>query len=136
MEYHRLASEQARFRARPNGAVAQLVRAPDCRSGGCGFDSRPPRLLKSPEYSGLFYAVLYMVLYVVLFAVVCAFVHGDLLTMGRFSPVPIVCAYPTALGSGMMGKIGALGCALARFPWMDVCPYLLQQSPLLVLHSR
>ena len=26
------------------GAVAQLVRVPDCRSGGCGFESRPPRL--------------------------------------------------------------------------------------------
>ena len=25
------------------GAVAQLVRAPDCRSGGCGFESRPRR---------------------------------------------------------------------------------------------
>ena len=25
------------------GAVAQLVRVPDCRSGGCGFESRPPR---------------------------------------------------------------------------------------------
>ncbi len=47
MEYHRLASEQTRYRVRPNGAVAQLVRAPDCRSGGCGFDSRPPRLLKA-----------------------------------------------------------------------------------------
>ena len=28
----------------PSGAVAQLVRVPDCRSGGCGFESRPPRL--------------------------------------------------------------------------------------------
>ena len=27
------------------GAVAQLVRAPDCRSGGCGFESRPRRFL-------------------------------------------------------------------------------------------
>jgi hypothetical protein len=26
-----------------SGAVAQLVRVPDCRSGGCGFESRPPR---------------------------------------------------------------------------------------------
>ena len=26
------------------GAVAQLVRVPDCRSGGCGFKSRRPRL--------------------------------------------------------------------------------------------
>ena len=25
------------------GAVAQLVRAPDCRSGGCGFEPRRPR---------------------------------------------------------------------------------------------
>src|SRR5262249_17808551 len=27
----------------PNGDVAQLVRVPDCRSGGCGFESRRPR---------------------------------------------------------------------------------------------
>ena len=27
-----------------SGAVAQLVRVPDCRSGGCGFKSRRPRL--------------------------------------------------------------------------------------------
>ncbi len=27
------------------GVVAQLVRAPDCRSGGCGFEPRPPRLV-------------------------------------------------------------------------------------------
>jgi hypothetical protein len=27
-----------------DGDVAQLVRVPDCRSGGCGFDSRRPRL--------------------------------------------------------------------------------------------
>lgn len=26
------------------GAVAQLVRVLDCRSSGCGFKSRPPRL--------------------------------------------------------------------------------------------
>ena len=26
-----------------NGDVAQLVRVPDCRSGGCGFESRRPR---------------------------------------------------------------------------------------------
>ena len=25
------------------GGVAQLVRVPDCRSGGCGFESRRPR---------------------------------------------------------------------------------------------
>ena len=25
------------------GDVAQLVRVPDCRSGGCGFESRRPR---------------------------------------------------------------------------------------------
>ena len=28
------------------GAVAQLVRAPDCLSGGCEFESRPPRFWK------------------------------------------------------------------------------------------
>ena len=28
------------------GAVAQLVRAPDCRSGGCGFEPRPRRSRK------------------------------------------------------------------------------------------
>lgn len=28
---------------RQSGAVAQLVRVPDCRSGGCGFKSRRPR---------------------------------------------------------------------------------------------
>jgi hypothetical protein len=33
-----------RFRKRRFGDVAQLVRVPDCRSGGCGFDSRRPRL--------------------------------------------------------------------------------------------
>ena len=37
----------------PEGAVAQLVRVPDCRSGGCGFESRPPRL-KRPFYRGRF----------------------------------------------------------------------------------
>ena len=26
-----------------DGAVAQLVRAPPCHGGGCGFDSRPLR---------------------------------------------------------------------------------------------
>ena len=26
------------------GGVAQLVRVPDCRSGGCGFEPRRPRL--------------------------------------------------------------------------------------------
>ena len=31
------------------GAVAQLVRAPDCLSGGCEFESRPPRFWK-PSY--------------------------------------------------------------------------------------
>jgi hypothetical protein len=28
------------------GAVAQLVRVPDCRSGGCGFEPRRPRSLE------------------------------------------------------------------------------------------
>ena len=37
---------------RPLGAVAQLVRVPDCRSGGCGFESRRPRLIKTPEFTG------------------------------------------------------------------------------------
>ena len=32
--------------ASPNGVVAQLVRAPDCRSGGCGFEPRRPRFLR------------------------------------------------------------------------------------------
>ena len=35
--------------ADPYGAVAQLVRAPDCRSGGCGFDSRRRRFEKTKE---------------------------------------------------------------------------------------
>ena len=29
------------------GVVAQLVRVPDCRSGGCGFESRQPRFFFS-----------------------------------------------------------------------------------------
>ena len=33
------------------GAVAQLVRVPDCRSGGCGFESRPPRF-RTPLHAG------------------------------------------------------------------------------------
>ena len=33
-----------RIRLLKRGAVAQLVRVPDCRSGGCGFESRRPRL--------------------------------------------------------------------------------------------
>ena len=33
-----------------DGAVAQLVRVPDCRSGGCGFESRLRRLTKSPVF--------------------------------------------------------------------------------------
>ena len=32
--------------------VAQLVRAPDCRSGGCGFESRRARQILAPENQG------------------------------------------------------------------------------------
>jgi hypothetical protein len=42
------------------GAVAQLVRVPDCRSGGCGFEPRQRRLLKpqeTPRFPGFFRAV-------------------------------------------------------------------------------
>src|SRR5262245_18132095 len=35
------------------GAVAQLVRVPDCRSGGCGFEPRRPRFTLKPAASGL-----------------------------------------------------------------------------------
>ena len=44
-----------------DGAVAQLVRVPDCRSGGCGFESRLRRLERAPEtycFAGLFSCVL------------------------------------------------------------------------------
>ncbi len=34
--------------------VAQLVRAPDCGSGGRGFESHLPPI-KSPVYAGLFF---------------------------------------------------------------------------------
>src|SRR5262249_61877574 len=34
-----------------NGGVAQLVRVPDCRSGGCGFEPRRPRFGK-PAVTG------------------------------------------------------------------------------------
>ena len=34
------------------GGVAQLVRVPDCRSGGCGFESRRPRFV-SGSLAGL-----------------------------------------------------------------------------------
>ncbi len=33
------------IRCSTSGDVAQLVRAPDCRSGGCGFESRRPRFV-------------------------------------------------------------------------------------------
>ena len=36
-----------------HGAVAQLVRAPDCRSGGCGFEPRRRRFHKSKPDSHL-----------------------------------------------------------------------------------
>ena len=41
----------------PSGAVAQLVRVPDCRSGGCGFESRPPRFFRKSRdlWSRLFF---------------------------------------------------------------------------------
>ena len=35
--------------------VAQLVRAPDCGSGGRGFETHLPPKLKSPRYLGLFF---------------------------------------------------------------------------------
>jgi hypothetical protein len=34
------------------GVVAQLVRAPDCRSGGCGFEPRRPRFFWGPQFAG------------------------------------------------------------------------------------
>ncbi len=34
--------------------VAQLVRAPDCGSGGRGFDPRLSPEIKAPEFQGLF----------------------------------------------------------------------------------
>ena len=41
-----------------DGAVAQLVRVPDCRSGGCGFESRLRRLARLELWFrlGFFYA--------------------------------------------------------------------------------
>ena len=41
------AEQSAPAKGLSTGAVAQLVRVPDCRSGGCGFESRPPRLKKA-----------------------------------------------------------------------------------------
>ncbi len=43
--------EYARLLGPEFGAVAQLVRVPDCRSGGCGFESRPPRF-RTPLHAG------------------------------------------------------------------------------------
>jgi hypothetical protein len=34
-----------------DGGVAQLVRVPDCRSGGCGFEPRRPRYNSNPPIS-------------------------------------------------------------------------------------
>jgi outer membrane murein-binding lipoprotein Lpp len=39
------------------GAVAQLVRVPDCRSGGCGFESRPPRFRRPRMISGALFVL-------------------------------------------------------------------------------
>lgn len=39
-----------------SGAVAQLVRVPDCRSGGCGFESRQRRLNALVFLPRFFYA--------------------------------------------------------------------------------
>ena len=41
-----------------SGAVAQLVRAPACHAGGCGFDSRPLRhslIRKAHQFGALFW---------------------------------------------------------------------------------